>query len=122
SDAMVDRFGLGASPDRPDGLASVVAAKKLPPSAFAEAGLLYLDRGPPADVFRGRIMFPIRDQIGRPIAFGARIIAGEGPKYLNSRETRLFHKSDALYGLSEASEAIRSSRVAIVCEGYTDVI
>jgi DNA primase len=122
SDEMIERFGLGASPDRPDGLASTALARKLPLAAFGEAGLLYTDRGPPADVFRFRIMFPIRDQIGRPIAFGARIIAGEGPKYLNSRETRVFHKSDALYGLSEASEAIRSTRIAIVCEGYTDVI
>src|SRR5690606_2450691 len=53
----------------------------------------------------------------------ARVIGdGEGPKYLNSRETRIFHKSDALYGLGEASEAIRSSRTAIITEGYTDVI
>jgi DNA primase len=123
SDEMIERFGLGASPDRLDGLASVVQGKNLPVRAFAEAGLLYADRGPPADVFRGRIMFPIRDQIGRAIAFGARVIGdGDGPKYLNSRETRIFHKSDALYGLSEASEAIRATRIAIICEGYTDVI
>lgn len=123
SEAMIERFGLGASPDRPDGLASVALGKGLPVAAFAEAGLLYADRGPPSDVFRGRIMFPIRDQLGRAIAFGARVIGdGEGPKYLNSRETRIFHKSDALYGLSEASEAIRASRLAVVAEGYTDVI
>src|SRR5690606_8321150 len=56
SDEMVERFGLGASPNRVDGLASVVAGKDLPLRSFADAGLLYVDRGPPADVFRGRFI------------------------------------------------------------------
>ena len=86
------------------------------------------------DRFRGRVMFPITDRGswstggapgtpgGRVIAFGARLLAGDGPKYLNSPETPLFHKGRTLYGLAQAKDAIRSTGRVIVCEGYTDVL
>ena len=76
------------------------------------------------DRFRNRLMFPIRDREGRTIAFGGRILPGstEAAKYINSPETRLFHKSRQLYGLDLAHLPIHRCRQAIIMEGYTDVI
>jgi DNA primase len=72
--------------------------------------------------FRARIMFPIRDIRGRVIGFGGRTLGNENPKYLNSPETPLFHKSQELYGLYEARKANNSLKKVLVVEGYMDVI
>jgi len=121
---MVAAFELGAAPDRWDGLLKTVEAKRLDPGAFVAAGLLKRrDGGGLYDAFRNRWIFPIRDSLGRVVAFGGRKLREEDePKYLNSAETPIFDKSATCYGLPQASEAIRSSRRAIVVEGYTDVI
>lgn len=75
------------------------------------------------DLFRGRLMIPIRSPEGRTIAFGGRLLEGEnGPKYLNSRESALYVKGEVLFGLDLAREAIRRSGTAILVEGYFDVI
>ncbi|VAW82680.1 DNA primase [hydrothermal vent metagenome] len=75
------------------------------------------------DRFRHRIMFPIRDKRGRPIAFGGRVIDSEdNPKYLNSPETPVFHKGNELYGLYEARQSIRHLERFMVVEGYMDVL
>ena len=74
------------------------------------------------DRFYERVMFPICDVQGEPIAFGGRIMGQGQPKYLNSQETPIFHKSTVLYGLHLAKNAMASTGVAIVVEGYTDVI
>ena len=75
------------------------------------------------DVFRNRILFPIFDSQGDPVAFGGRVLpGGEGPKYRNSSETPIYAKSKVLYGLNWAKGAIVENDEAIVCEGYTDVI
>ncbi len=74
------------------------------------------------DRFFNRIMFPINDLQGQCIAFGGRVIDSGEPKYLNSQETPLFHKSQALYGMDKAKAAMAAKGVAIVVEGYTDVI
>jgi DNA primase len=75
------------------------------------------------DRFRNRLMFPIADATGRTIAFGARALKAEDePKYLNSPETPLFSKGRSFFGLAQAKEAMRSSKTAVVLEGYTDVI
>lgn len=74
------------------------------------------------DRFYERVMFPICDVAGDVIAFGGRIIGDGQPKYLNTNETPLFHKSNVLYGLHKAKAAMASTGKAIVCEGYTDVI
>ncbi|MBT6270053.1 MAG: DNA primase, partial [Phycisphaerae bacterium] len=75
------------------------------------------------DAFRHRIMFPILDESGSPIAFGGRRLDEEDePKYINSPETTLFHKSKTLYGYKFARKAIQDLKVAVVVEGYTDVI
>lgn len=74
------------------------------------------------DRFFGRIMFPIRDVDGATIAFGGRVVGKGEPKYLNSQETPVFHKSEVLFGLDKAKAAMASTGIAIVVEGYTDVI
>jgi len=78
------------------------------------------------DVFRGRLMIPIRAPEGRPIAFGGRSLIAvegqEGPKYLNSKESRLYNKSDTLYGMDRAREEIRKRKAAVLVEGYFDCI
>ncbi len=82
----------------------------------------YRNNGMLADRFFNRIMFPIQDTSGQCIAFGGRIVGEGEPKYLNSKETSLFHKSNILYGLHKAKRHISSTGSAIVVEGYTDVI
>ena len=74
------------------------------------------------DRFYDRVIFPIRDVSGEPIAFGGRIIGRGEPKYLNSQETPIVHKSQVLYGLDKAKASMASTGVAVVVEGYTDVI
>lgn len=74
------------------------------------------------DIFRDRLMFPIFSNMGEPIAFGGRIILQGEPKYLNSPETLVFHKSKVLYGLSETAKYIRSEDQVLIVEGYMDLI
>lgn len=123
SPAMVEAFEIGASPDRFDGLIMKSGAAKFSMRSLIGAGLVKDRDGRQYDAFRNRLMFPIHDQMGRVIAFGARRINEEDePKYLNSPETPLFHKSNALYGIRQASRSIQRERVAVIVEGYTDVI
>jgi len=75
------------------------------------------------DTFRGRVMIPIRSPEGRTIAFGGRLLEGDdGPKYLNSRENRLYNKSEVLYATDQARDEIRRRKSAVLCEGYFDAI
>jgi len=74
------------------------------------------------DVFRHRLMFPIRDERGRVIAFGGRLLEGEGPKYINTPDTPLYHKGQVLYGLYEAKNGIRIKKRLLLVEGYFDVL
>lgn len=129
SPEMVETFGLGAAPDKWDGLALTIAGKQLGLEPFLAAGLLKQrdtssgGRGGCYDAFRNRLMFPIHDPTGRVIGFGGRRLNDEDePKYINSPESALFDKSTTLYGLYQAGQAIRQSRIAIVTEGYMDTI
>jgi len=124
SPEMVERFGIGAAPDRWDGLLVTIEKKGLNPRAFEAAGLLKTrESGGKYDALRNRLIFPIQDQLGRVIAFGGRRINDEDdPKYLNSPETLAFRKNTTLYGLTHASRAIQQRRTAVVVEGYTDVV
>lgn len=122
---MVERFELGAAPDRWDGLLKTAEARGVRPAALAATGLLKIRESGDGryDAFRHRLMFPIHDQLGRPIAFGGRRLRDEDePKYVNSSESALFHKSRTLFGLRHASRAIQEADLAIVVEGYTDAI
>ncbi len=124
SPEMVELFQLGAAPDKWDGLLLTINAKGLGMEPFRAAGLLKArDSGGFFDMFRNRLMFPIHDQIGRVIGFGGRRINDEDePKYINSSESAIFDKSSTLYGLHQAAQAIRQTRVAVITEGYMDTI
>ncbi len=84
--------------------------------------LIENDNGKRYDRFRNRIMFPIRDRRGRVIGFGGRSLGNDKPKYLNSPETAIFHKSKELYGLFETQQALRKIPHLLVVEGYMDVV
>jgi DNA primase len=121
--AIVEHFLLGYSPDRWDGLTRHLTGKGVKEATLLGAGLAVRSRvGRLVDRFRGRVMFPIYDVRGDAVGFGARLLAGEGPKYLNSPETSLYHKSSLLYGLNWAKSTIVREQRAVVVEGYTDVI
>ncbi|MHA6722984.1 DNA primase [Sphingomonas sp. RS2018] len=114
-------FGLGYAPDSRGKLKD--ALKSYGDPMLVEAGLLIaVDGKAPYDRFRGRLIIPIRDPRGRPIAFGGRIIGEGEPKYLNSPETPLFDKGRTLYNLDRALPAARKTGRVIAVEGYMDVI
>lgn len=115
------RFGLGYAPDDWQPLAHVFADYDDP--LLEEAGLVISsESGKRYDRFRGRVMFPIRNERGRVIAFGGRVLGSGTPKYLNSPETPLFSKGRELYGLYEHRSAIQQAGEVFVVEGYMDVV
>ena len=122
------RFFLGWAPDFPNALFSHLDVSQ---EIFLDAGLGYLDKnGRPLDQLRARVIFPIFDGSGRPVAFGGRVLPSVkedgngqiGPKYKNSPETALYSKRKTLYGLNLAKVDIVAKGEIIICEGYTDVI
>jgi DNA primase len=118
----------------PEGWDELCRALKLPADVAKDTGLGFLNKaGRVQDFFRGRVLFPIFDVRGDPVAFGGRRLpdglgpsgplSGEpGPKYRNSPETPLYSKSRVLYGLNWAKAAVVEANEVVVCEGYTDVI
>jgi DNA primase len=123
--ASIDRFGVGFAPDRWDAVARALSAEGLAPEIGERAGLLSArsSGGGYYDRLRGRITFPIHDVRGRVLGFGGRATKPEQePKYLNTPETALFHKREALYGLPLALEASRRADRLVVVEGYFDLI
>jgi DNA primase len=121
---VVEQFQLGYSPE---GFTSLYdhlrSERKLTDKVMEKAGLTARNqRGRMYDRFRGRVMFPIYDLRGDPVGFGARLLEGDGPKYLNSPETSIYRKSNLLYGLNWAKSEMVKQGVAVVVEGYTDVI
>jgi DNA primase len=129
SGKTVRDFGLGFAPIAGDWLVKLAAAERVPSDVLVEIGLTaprQENRGH-YDRFRDRVMFPIKDVRGQVIAFGGRIMpespfAARAPKYYNSAETPLFHKSDVLYGLDVARHAGTAAGFLAVVEGYTDVM
>jgi DNA primase len=124
--SSIKRFQIGVAPDAWDALLRSPAMKKFPPGLLATAGLAKPRQNGDGfyDTFRNRLMFPIRDENGRVIAFGGRVMPGsEDPaKYLNSPETPLFSKSRCVFGLDLARQRIVETRTVAVVEGYTDVV
>ncbi len=120
---VVERFDLGYSPEGWDELTRHLKAKGIKDQTLADAGLSSRSsRGRMIDRFRGRIMFPIFDLRGDPVGFGARLLEGDGPKYLNTSETAIYSKSRLLYGLNWSKSEIVRRNESVVVEGYTDVI
>lgn len=117
----VRHYRLGWAPDSWD---TLVKALPFPQEVLVDAGLAFINaRSRPTDAFRGRILFPIFNASGDPVAFGGRIMPGaEGPKYKNSSGSAVYDKSRVLYGLNWSKGAIVAADEAIVCEGYTDVV
>jgi DNA primase len=123
SGQTVKKWGIGYAPEEWDGVLSKFGTN---PQAIARLLALKLvnenDNKRRYDFFRHRVMFPIRDKRGRVVAFGGRIIDDQGPKYLNSPETPIFHKSYELYGLYQTRQANRKLNRLLVVEGYMDVV
>lgn len=125
-----ERFGLGFCPPDRQWLFQHSRNTQFSPEILEACDLLARgDRGSHFERFRGRLIFPIFDTMNRPIAFGGRLVPGVFPpeheppgKYVNSRETRLFSKSETLYGLNLAADETSRTRHLTVVEGYTDVI
>lgn len=118
----VEDFAIGYSPDKYDGFAKRFG-EKYPEKVLIEAGLCFKNsRGNLNDVFRNRLMFPIRNASGAVIGFGARTLDGTPPKYKNTSETKLYRKSSVLYNIDKAKSAAVKAGNFVVCEGYTDVI
>ncbi len=123
ADEVCREFRLGFSRPGWDKLRDAARAKGFTEQELLDAGLVIPGKsGRPYDRFRGRIMFPLADDRGRTLGFGARTLGDEKPKYLNSPETPLYHKSEALFGLDKARAAAGKEDRVYVVEGYTDVM
>ena len=115
-------LGLGFAPQGKAFLEAMATLRIDEPTLVAAGLAIKREDGSVGPRFRGRLIFPIRDQRGRVVAFGGRILGEGEPKYLNSPETAIFHKGKSLYNLDVARNAIRKEETAIVVEGYFDVI
>jgi len=123
TDASIESFELGFAPDGWDGLLRHALTRGVRDDDLLAVGLLSEnERGRRYDRFRNRVIFPIKDGMGRVVGFAGRVLDDSLPKYLNTPETELFRKAELLYGLDRARPAIRKSGEAIVVEGYMDVI
>ncbi|WP_314921329.1 DNA primase [Slackia exigua] len=122
-DSVPNRWNLGYAPGR-QSLVRYLSAKGFTSKELIDANLALVSKkdGRLRDRFYERVMFPIRDADGDTIAFGGRVIGKGEPKYLNTQETPLFHKSRVLFGLDVAKAAMASTGIAVIVEGYTDVI
>lgn len=122
-ESVLDHWEIGYAPHQGEALAVRLKKKGF---ALATCQKLFLveedQRGGYYDRFRSRLMFPIRDERGRLVAFGGRIIGAGNPKYINSSDTPLYSKSRVLYGMDKAKESISKEDCAVLVEGYLDVI
>ncbi|MCP4057752.1 MAG: DNA primase [Pseudoalteromonas sp.] len=124
SGETVKKFMIGYAPSEWEALCQQLGRTKEQKEQLVELKLASEKTpGRQFDFFRDRLMFPIRDKRGRVIAFGGRVMqADQGPKYLNSPETRIFHKGFELYGLYEAKQAHKKLEHLLIVEGYMDVV
>lgn len=125
-DATIDKFGLGYCPDGWDNFTKAALGKGFKEEYLIELGLTGKSQnGKLYDIYRGRVIFPIHNDAGKVIGFGGRILKKDGKdprKYVNSRENTIYHKSDTLYGIFFAKNAIHKQQNVYLVEGYTDVI
>ena len=119
----IKEFRLGFSPDGWETIKNYLLGKGYAEKELVEAGLIIeKEEGGSYDRFRNRLMFPICDIQGRVTGFGARALDDSLPKYINSPQTSIFDKSSSLYGVDKAKSAIRKENLAIIVEGYMDVL
>lgn len=120
---IVDHFQVGLAPAAWDGLFKFLSKQGFKAAELETAGLvLRSGSGSYYDRFRGRIIFPIFDLKGGVVGFGGRVLGDELPKYLNSPETPIYHKSSVLYNFNFAKDEINKAGCVLVVEGYTDVL
>ncbi|WP_394214350.1 DNA primase [Brachybacterium vulturis] len=117
-------FGVGFAPEGWESLTAVLRGRGFTEAELTASGLVSQGQRGVYDRFRGRLVWPIRDITGNTIGFGARRLLenDKGPKYLNTPETAIYHKSSVLYGLDIARKEISSQHRVVVVEGYTDVM
>lgn len=120
----IETFGIGYAPSEWEALAQHLQSKNVPLSLAEEARLVVARKEKTGyfDMFRDRLIFPILNAMGEPVAFGGRIIDQGEPKYLNSPETPVFKKGQILYGLYQTAKFIRTEDVALIVEGYMDLV
>lgn len=121
SDETIERFGIGYARRDPYWLHGFLRTKGYS-EEFLQTSGLFTRANPRRALFAGRLVFPIRSHRGDVLAFGGRIITGEGPKYINSPETAIYRKRESLFGIDVAIKAIRQERHVVLAEGYMDVI
>ncbi|XVQ88507.1 DNA primase [Microbispora siamensis] len=122
--ADAEHFGVGYAPNEWEALSRHLMARGFTSQELIKGGLAREGRRGPVDRFRGRLMWPIRDITGDVIGFGARKLldSDDGPKYLNTPESPIYHKSSVLYGVDLAKREIAKRSQAVIVEGYTDVM
>jgi DNA primase len=121
--AVIEEHRLGYASHSWNGLGNDLRSKKVPLTLAQELGLVMPKKtGGWYDHFRGRIIFPIFDLTGNVLGFGGRTLDGNSPKYLNSPESALYHKGQSLYGLHAAKGFIREKGLALIVEGYLDLL
>lgn len=123
---VIRKFKIGYAPNRWDGLLQMAAREKFPVQGLLNAGLVLTRQNGQGhyDRFRGRLMFPILNPSNRVVAFGGRILTQDkqSPKYMNSPETAIYHKSNMLFGMPLAKSSIQQKDQVLLVEGYTDVM
>nr|WP_317615995.1 DNA primase [Halobacillus halophilus] len=123
SEETIKKYQIGYSPNSKEFVVTFLEKKGFHPQTMVKAGLLNVnDQGEYADRFRGRLIFPLRNHLGKTVAFAGRSLGHQEPKYLNSPETELFQKNRLLYNFDLARAAIRKQKSVILFEGYVDVI
>ena len=124
NDDIIRKFNLGYSPEQRDAFARAALAAQYNLEYLQKSGLVVVRDDRPVDNYRGRIIFPIHNQTGKTIGFGARIIKSNdrAPKYINTPENEIYVKSKILYGSWLARQAIDRQDECLLVEGYTDVI
>ncbi len=121
---LIETFQLGFAPARGNGLAGyLIGKKKFQPDDLVEAGLAFRRGRDTVDFFRGRLMFPLFDHRGNLIGFSGRVLTGEQTsKYINTRDTLAYHKSDVVFGLNITKQAVIKAKQVILLEGEFDVM
>lgn len=121
NEETAERYKIGWAPSDGEWLYNFLLKKDYSPKFLADSGLFSL-KSPKWSFFVDRIMFPVMPDIGRVVAFSGRSLSENTPKYINSRESVIYRKSQQLYGFAQAKQRIRQSRNALICEGNMDIL